>query len=352
MGVATGIAVAAGAAGVASSVAGGIAKNKAAKRAQRAAEQGREYIFETKVPELVDKYINFKELELQGELTPEMEEALQQTETELRNISVDPRLKDTQFEALDSLIQRGKEGLTIEDRTALEQISQEASRRLRSERASILQNLRQRGVQGSGLELASRMQSAGDTADRQAQEGFNQAALSRRQALEAMTAAGTEAGRQRTQDFGEQQTVASAQDAINQFNVSNQQDVQRRNIDRSNVAQEKNLGEKQRIADANVGLQNKENLYNYEESDRRRQQQYQNELGRAQALAGQEARIGQAAQSRGAAQADMFGGIGQSLLGVGTTLATQGLQAPQLGSGDKTSVKVPNPFDYDPKAQG
>ena len=83
-----------------------------------------------------------------------------------------------------------------------------------------------------------------------------------KRALDAIAAGGTMAGTLRNQDYGEQKDAATAQDSIDRFNTTNQQNVMERNANAQNEAQKYNLNQAQSIADKNTGISNQQEMYN------------------------------------------------------------------------------------------
>lgn len=260
------------------------------------------------VPDPEQQKLYLERLKSQGQLTPELEAAMQLGDTEMKNISVDPVYKEAQLEALSGLGQVADEGgLLLEDRANLEKVMGEAQAQERGSREAIQQNMDARGISGSGLEMAAKLSNQQASAQRAHQASLDTAASARSRALDAMMRRGEMAGQQRSQEFGEQKDVASAQDIINKFNNQNSQAVQQRNIEAKNAAQLYNLQEKQRIADSNTGLANSEQAHN----KGLLQQQYQNQMDRAAGVSGQyNTNAGTIAQ-QGKDQAAMWAGIGK-----------------------------------------
>ena len=195
------------------------------------------------------------------------------------NISVDPRLKDMQMgsiSALDDIIKGG--GLNDQDRANLARIQSETAQADRGRREAILQNLGARGMSGSGQELLAQLSSSQAASDRSSQAGLDVAGQAQARALQAIQNQGTMAGNLRSQDYGEQQQLAAAKDAISKFNAGNsmagnlanaasqnQFALQQANMNQN--AQQFNAGaqtdaakyaqaNKQDIANQNVGVRN------------------------------------------------------------------------------------------------
>jgi hypothetical protein len=205
-----------------------------------------------------ERRIQLEYLKSIGELTPEMEQAIEQEATAYEQIQLDPNLKKAQMEALARLERQGREGLVLEDRAALEDIRRQEAQALRGQQEAILQNMQQRGMGGAGAELAAQLQASQSSADRASQRGLDIAAQAQRRALEAVLSRSNLAGQMESQDFSRQAQQASAKDAISRFNTANRQDVQMRNVGSRNRAQESDLDYRRRIDAANTDTKNRQ----------------------------------------------------------------------------------------------
>ena len=225
---------------------------------------------------------------LVGELT-----AQELGRTELEGISLDPRLREAQFAALEQMSKRGAEGMTEEDRIVFRQFMDQAAAEDKSNQANILAGMQQRGMADSGTSLAAQLQ-AQQASSQAAQQRAAQMALASQQAKQnALMQTAQAAGQMEQQQFGRQSQVKSAQDVINQFNAANRQ----------NVAQQ-NLGQKQRIAEQASAIRNQEQMFNKNLA----QQQFENEMRKAGGLSQASTNMaqmfaGQAAQQAAANQA-------------------------------------------------
>lgn len=232
--------------------------------------------------------------EVQGILNPYMQQAEQLGPSAYEGISVDPRLKQTQMDMLNTLSKMGTEGLTAEDRANLNAMRRQAAADEQSRQQSILQQMAQRGIGGSGVELASRIASSQAQADRAGQESDRLAAMIQRRMLEGAAQSGSLAGNIRQQEYGEQSDLARARDYNQQFNLGQRASTNAANIAAMNAAQQANLANKQRIHEIGVNTRNQQQQYNKQ----LQQQAFENEMAlrqaRAAALAGQ----GQAAMQR------------------------------------------------------
>ena len=225
-------------------------------------------------------------------------QAEQLGQTSLESVKEDPRLRNAQMNALQMLQDRGREGLTAEDRLAFRELQDQAAGQEQARQKSIISEMAQRGTLDSGASLAAQLSSS----QASAQQAQAQASQMARAALDAkrnaLAQSAQAAGQLSQQDYGRQSDLARSRDIINQFNTSNRQNVN-----------QQNLGTQQRISEAQAAGKNQQNLYNaglY-------QQQFQNEMSKAgaqnQITMNQAATLAQQAAQQGAANQAITGAI-------------------------------------------
>lgn len=193
-----------------------------------------------------------------GMYTPELEQEINQEVSKVAQITEDPRLKDAQMRALESLQQSGRTGLNATDRAAYNKLRQESQRDTEARRQGIIQNMQARGQAGSGGELAAQLLSAQAGADQQSAAGDELAGAAAQRALQAMAQSGQLGGQVRGQDLDFNKTIAEAQDEMERFNIQNAVNRQQRNIGSKNQAQASNLANEQAIMNANAQQANQE----------------------------------------------------------------------------------------------
>lgn len=241
-----------------------------------------------------------------ADIDPRLADFIAQQDSNMNNVSVDPRLKDQQMatmSALDDIINSG--GMTLSDRAAMNEIQGQVGAEDRGRREAIKQNMAMRGMGGSGMELLQMLDSGQAATDRSSQAGMDTAAMAQQRALDAILAQGSMAGNIRGQDFGEQSQIAQAQDAINQFNASNQNamnqynagtqnnmamynrdtglNAQMYNADAQNTAGMYNNQGRQGLSNANVDNTNNAQMHNRFTIP---QQQYENAYNKASGESG------------------------------------------------------------------
>lgn len=303
--------------GIGGNVAGGLLGHFLSKgdykRAQEELQKIVKMYEDIGVPPMEAMQITLEPYKSQGILTPEMEQLVTLQDSEMKNVSTDPRLREAQMSALSELERMGEGGLRLSDQAAYEKVLGETDAANRGQQEAIVQNMKERGAFGSGNELATRLLAQQEGAGRAHNEGLNIAAGAADRALQAIMQGGELGGNIRGQDFAEQSSVAKAQDAINAFNAQNKQGLYGRNTNRTNDAQSMNLNAAQNLANANVDQRNQSQIHNkglY-------QQDFENKLQRAGGLAGAYGAMADSYTGRGNATKQMWGNIGQGVGKVG-----------------------------------
>lgn len=302
------------------SLVGSFADNNDERAARDAMSEATGAFRDIKVPTIEEQKIALQLLESQGKLTPELEQEILLNPSAMEGIVADPEGKQAQLSALKSLKEIGATGLNATDRQALNQIRSEVSQQDKARTDAILQNAAQRGMGGSGSELAAKLASAQAATELAARQGDNLAAQAQQRSLQAIAQSGTLGGDLRSQQFNEEAKVATAKDAINQFNQQNRASVQQRNVGSKNTAQAANLAEQQRIADQNINFKNQQEMHNKALA----QQQFQNSLDRAKGLSGQ-LRQNQAQYLQDASNTrNMYSQVGSGIEKAGAAIFTGG----------------------------
>ena len=305
----TGMMLASAGSSILGGLAGQSASRRQAKEARRMMEQALAQYAGIELPKIEDQKLFLEQLSSAGVLTPELEQAILLGPSAMEQVSVDPRLKSQQMDALKMLAGVAESGMTPADQAAFELARKNAAAENQAMQGQILQQMQARGQGGSGAELIARLKGSQSAAEALQDAQLKEAQARQTARMQAMSQVGDLSSRVRQQDFSEQSDVAKARDLANQFNVQQQVAAQRANVAARNLAQQQNLQNQQRILDANVGLRNQQQIANKSLL----QQQFQNQMNLAGARAG--AFTGQAgfAQQQAANTAGMYAGIGQGL---------------------------------------
>lgn len=310
--------------GAGANILGGVIAGNAAKKAANQAASIQEANYQRNkallesigIPSIEAQEIALNNPEYVGDLVAEV-----QGQTELKEIATDPRLRANQMNQLAELEGLSKTGLGTVDRIALDEAQSEVTQADKSRRASLLAQMAQRGTLDSGAALAAQLQSseaANQQAMQQAQSIAKQASGNRMNAINML--ANQSANLEKT-DYGRAADAATAQDAIQRFNVGTR-----------NTTNQYNLGNKQNIANQVADNSNKQEMYNKGLI----QQDYNNRLNRAQASIGMATNNAnnqaQNALTAGQGKANMYSSIGQGLGNAATAYGSYASKNPSSPS--------------------
>lgn len=245
-----------------------------------------------------------------GNLDPTLEDAVKLGDSNYGGISTDPKYKQAQLDALDSLSGIEKSGgLNLTDRANLEKILGNINADERGSREAILADSRSKGSMGSGSELVAQLMNQQDASTKAHSQGLSIAAQAQQRALDAIAKKGSLGGDIRGQEFDEQAKAAAAQDAISKWNAQNTQTTRSGNVNRLNSAQEYNVKNNQRIMDSNADLANKEQIHNKDLY----QQYFNNQMDLNKAKSNVRTGAAQNFNTNAQRTADMWNGIGSGV---------------------------------------
>jgi hypothetical protein len=321
------------AAAVAAPIVGGLVGNYMAKgdkeSQKKAMKQAMAELEKAGTPPDLSKALILQEFQKAGIYTPDLEEEINVAESEMGNLILSPDSKTAQMKALGLLGNLGKVGMGAEDRAALNQVRQATQRDAEAKRQQILQQMQAQGMGGSGASLMAQLgagQQAAELASQQSDSLMANASSARRNAIEQY---GRMAGEMRNTDYNQASEIARAKDERNKFLAQNSIERQRQNVGALNSAQQSNLQEQQRIADANNAMKNAET----QRQSQAQRDYFQDKLGlasaKANALTGQANYYGQQAQNTAAS----YGAMGSA---VGSGVAAYGQNQQNQANSDRT----------------
>ena len=277
------------------------------------------------------KYSTPEALSYLGNFTPEELQA-----TGLPSGVINQAMRQKQLQAIGGVEELSQTGLSAIDRAALTEIQNEIATQERGQRESILQNMAQKGLSGSGQELAAQLQASQSASQLASQQGLQRAAQAQRARVDALSNLSNMATGIENTDFQRQAQKTQAQDVINQFNTQNRNVAGLRNLQTQQDLSTMNAQEKNRIAQANIDLMNRqmvENKINRPKAQYGLQSDYASSL--SQGIGG----IGQTqTQQQLANQQAMSQGLGTGLT-VGGGVAGGFLSRPTPAK-EKTSTNV------------
>ena len=289
-------------------------KQDAINASNAAAAKAREEFSNIELPTIGSQELQLESPELVGLL-----EDQKLRDSALAGISTDPALKEAQYKALRALEERGREGLTTEDKQMIMQMQQKAAGARQAQDSSVMQSMQERGMGGSGQELIQRLMSSQNAANMQQTAGMDIAAQSVAAKRQAIAGAGQMAGQMSQDEYNRAANTASARDAIEKMNTQMKVDTAA-----------KNLGLRQQYSDAATNIKNQQQQYNKELI----QKQYENQMNLASSKAGVYAGQSQNLMNQaGMAQAGKGGNkIGAGLAGAGSGAAAGTAISPGWGT--------------------
>lgn len=298
-------------------------KNKPSNAAAQAYQQAMAQLQSVPVPDPETLKVNMQQLVQQGIVAPQDAEAVLVQHNAYDDANGSDEARGAQLSALHDLQDKADNGgLTDTDRAAIQANLDQTANTERGQNQAITQDARRRGISGSGLELAQKLIAQQSSADQAGRRGMDIAALAEQARSQALTDAANLGGKIEDQTFGEQAQKAAAANQIAQYNATNQQQVTLQNIAARNAAQAANLAEKQRVADTNTQTENANRVRNSDLI----QQNYQNKLDKAKAVANLAVGQGSAQQSHDNAMnqynGNLTGGILKTIGDLGTSYLT------------------------------
>lgn len=292
------------------------------------------------------KQIFFREFELAGVLTPELEREVEKGVSKVAQIQEDPRLKKAQMEALVGIQARGRTGFTAEEAVRLRQERAAAERSAESKRQQILAGLRARGALDSGAGVAAQLQSADELAAQQLEASDRASAMADQRALQSMMQGAHLSGQIRGQEFSQSERMAAAEDAMNIFNIGKREAQEARRVETENRARQFNLANKQSVSDRNREREYQEALRRNYYAPMQMRQDAVNLAGmRSNALLGQAQQYRQQAGQTQQGFAQMGSALGGAIGAVGQYAMNAPLRDAQMGYYNRAAGVVSNSDD-------
>lgn len=215
------------------------------------------------IPLPVLKEMNPEMYRVVTSLTPEMESNVLLGQSATDGISLDPRYKQAQMQALSKLMDiTSNNGQDAQSRADNARLMNDVNTNLQGNTGAISQNMATRGMSGGMSDLVSKQIAAQQSANRQSQMGMDINAQAQQRALSAMINQSNAANQMSSTDFNQQNTKAQATDAISRFNAQNLQNVNSTNTQNRNNAQQYNNTQAQNVANSNVANANTAQQYN------------------------------------------------------------------------------------------
>lgn len=310
-----GSAIAGAAIAAGTAIAGEVAAGSARGEAEKIINQGKKEIAKLQPPKFEGTINALQALREKGMITPQTEAAFLVADTEMRTIKGDPQAIQAQKDSLAYLQNiRDQGGLTAQDQDFLAKTQDELLGIQKAQADATKAAMASRGMRGSGAEMASMLAGQQQTTQGLSRAGTALAALAQQRRDAANQALFQGASGMRAQAWQEQAAAAQAQDAINQFNASQQQGVAARNIDRDLASRQYNNTLAYQTIMGQADLENMG--YGLD----------QQKMGM---MLGQDQKLADLSLAKGAQQSAMIGQLGQSLGTIGTGFADSYMKLPQ-----------------------
>lgn len=298
------------------------------------------------LPEL-QKYVSA------GVLSPQQYQAISADPQAYQNIAsqADQSGNTAQKAALEQLggiVQAG--GSTPINQANLANNINQTNQAMQAARQGISENAQERGVSGGGLEFINKLMNEQSNAQNANLGAVNAGADNARLALQALTQQGQLGGQLQGQSNQMAQAQAEAARQIAEYNSQLQSQANQYNTQNANVAQAGNLANAQQLGNMNTENANTRTMYNAQLP----QQQFQDQMQKAQGLAGAYGNMGNLRQQQAQNQNNFTGnliGTGATVLGGiygGPMGAAAGAQVGKQIGGQNGPPKSANTNQYAP----
>jgi hypothetical protein len=261
------------------------------------------------LPDIEKQKLALEMIQSAGVYSPEMQQLFELGPSKIEGISLDPRYKDMQMNALSQMNEIATKGMTEADAALLEMVRRKAAGEAEAKTQQALMRNQSRGFGGAGENLIAMLTSAQAGADRQQQAALEEAARSAQARLQATGQLGNMAGQQEQQAWQMAMNKADRQDAVAKMNMEAKRQTDAANVGARNQAAYTKWQNDQSIASQNTALRNQEQQYNKQLE----QQKFQNELAKRQAMAGMYGKQADRYQQRASDTAAGWGQIGRGV---------------------------------------
>ena len=297
--------------GVAGGLMGYMGGNDDAAKAAAARDEAARQMQAVTTPSIEDMKVALQKYQVTDVMTPEMEQAINLGQSDLKNIQDNPEIARIQMSNLQKMAGMADQGgLDAESRAKLDDVLRASETQQMSNQKAILENRAARGMAGSGDELAAQLQASQSGANRASQESRAVAALALQNQMNALQGSSSLASNLDAQQYAKAKAAADATDSISRFNAQNQQNVANTNVQNRNTAQMANLNNQQSISNSNVDTANRQETANkglY-------QQDFVNRLNKAGGTSNALNTQANGLQASSDANGAMIGGIGSGLI--------------------------------------
>lgn len=295
-------------------IGGGILGNELSRGDRTAAEdqiKGIQALYNNiKLPSVDDQKLNLQQYGQGQQMSAQLDNAQQlAAQDALQNVNLDPRLKQTQMNALETLSKISGKGFTPDELNAIQQQRDAREGDLTSKLKQIQQQQDMRGIGNSDMALSQKMLEAQSSANRGAQDARDMQAQAFKRSLDAVSQGANLAGNIDATDYARQAQLAQNLNSRELQNLQQRSQVSSSNVDRFNRALESNVNRANTVADNNVNLGNQQQGFNKGLLDKN----FQNELQLAAGKAGTNRDAAAMYQNRADRTAQQISGIGSGI---------------------------------------
>lgn len=212
---------------------------------------------------------------------------------------------------LSSIADSGPMGTPVQQAQAAQNI-QQLNNAVQGQRGAIEQQMEAKGTPAALIQAALQNQYVGQDAQQAYQNSLNQQAAAYQAAVQALSEKANVGSALQGMQNTQANTVAQAQNAMQQFNAANQQQASALNAQLKQQANQYNTQNAQNVANQNVQQNNARTAYNTNVP----QQVFENQMNKAAGQAGVNQKQADLYQQQGQQQAGLLSG----LIGAGATL--------------------------------
>jgi len=212
---------------------------------------------------------------------------------------------------LSGIANAGPEGTPMQQAQAANTIEQ-MNQATRGQRGAIEQAMQAKGTPAAMIQAAMANQYQGQDAQQAHLDAMNQQAAAYQAAITALAQKGNVGQALQGQQNQQANTVADAQNAMQQFNAANQQQASQLNAQLKQQANAANTQNAQNVSNANVGTNNARTEYN----TRQRQTVFDDAMRRAAGMAG----VGQNQAENYQKMGEQSAGVAAGLIGAGSSM--------------------------------
>ena len=233
------------------------------------------------------------------------------------------------------------QGMTPQEQAAIAEAEESANEAVGGQRGAIAQNFAGQGIPQSLIAAALENGTVGQNAEQEYQNALQAQGQAATQGITALQNAGNLGSTMYGQETGQANTVAAAQNSLNQFNAANTQQTNLANQANTQAANTYNTQNAQTLANQNVSGQQQVQEQNQVEAP-------QEAAGLALEKSGQEVGVGESQANQQTAAGQQAAGLAGGLLGGAVTTGT-GLANAAATNNLATAIAASEGGEIEPK---